>query len=64
MSQTNGPACAYCGKRYDFANRPVHYENSCPACLPQPRQKALPRLVRWLGRPLPLNAPGRPHDRP
>lgn len=30
----NGPACAYCGKRYDFANRPVGIENCCPDCLP------------------------------
>lgn len=52
----NGPACAYCGKRYDFANRPVRIENCCPNCIP-PQPKPKPRLVQFLGRPLLLNAP-------
>lgn len=34
IAKVNGPACAYCGQRYDFANRPVSIENCCPDCLP------------------------------
>lgn len=39
------PPCAYCGRVYDFANRPVSYENCCTHCLPAESR------FRWLGWP-------------
>ena len=41
----NGPPCAYCGKRYDFANRPVGIENCCPDCLPPVKVKGKPLSI-------------------